>query len=68
MLLWEMHFLPAGEIHALDNVLDGELYACLLCRENTVGVNNASVYSIVMNLALAISLLAANVVPDKSYG
>lgn len=32
-------------------------------------VNNASVYSTVMNLALAISLLAAaNVVSDKSYG
>lgn len=64
-----MHFLPPGGIHALDIVfVDEGLYACLPCRENTDGVNNASVYSIVMNLALAISLLAPNVVPDKSYG
>lgn len=68
MPLREMHFLPAGEIHELDSVLDGELYACSLDRENTVEVNNVIVYSIVMNLALAVSLLAANVVPDKSYG
>lgn len=35
----------------------------------TEGVNNACVYSTVMNIALAISLFAAaNVVSDKSYG
>lgn len=67
MPLWEMHFLPPGGIHALDIVLNGWLYACLLCRENTERVNNGSVYSIVMNLALAFSLPAANV-PDKFYG
>lgn len=39
------------------------------CAGKTLSrVNNASVYLTVMNLALAISLLAANVVPDRSYG
>lgn len=58
-----MHFLPPVEMLQEGYTRwtmcwrDGGLYACLLCRENTKGVNNASVYSIVMDLALAITLL-----------